>query len=266
MSELADRSIAALRAVHDELAARATSGSDSDLAAVSGAVDWDVAQVFGHLGSGAEIGLAVLTAGLAGEPAPDDAFNHQVWDRWNALDRRAKTDGFITANERLVSTLEGLSPDIREDASFSWVLPFPIGIELFSAMRLTETAQHAWDVRVAEDPAATLPAEAAGPLLDALTGPTSFMIGFIGKAEALGGTVAALEVRTTDPQRRFGLTLGEQVGIGAVPEPADGVLTAPAEAVDRLIAGRLRPEHTPEGVQLTGPVSLDQLRRVFPGY
>ena len=40
----------------------------------------------------------------------------------------------------------------------------------------------------------------------------------------------------------------------------------PAEAFIRLIAGRLAPEHTPHGVTVDGAISLDDLRKVFPGY
>ena len=32
------------------------------------------------------------------------------------------------------------------------------------------------------------------------------------------------------------------------------------------MSGRLRPEVTPTGVRVIGNVSLDDLRRVFPGY
>ncbi len=32
------------------------------------------------------------------------------------------------------------------------------------------------------------------------------------------------------------------------------------------MAGRLSPEHTPAAVEVTGNVTLDDLRRVFPGY
>ena len=265
MSELADRSIIALRRNHDDLAARVAGFTADDLARTSGATEWDVAQVLSHLGSGAEIGLAVLTAGLAGDPLPDNDFNQGVWARWDGLERPAKADNFVAANGRLVAALEELPAQTREDAAFSWLLPFPIGIELFAGMRLSEAVQHGWDVRVAFDPAATLPAESAGVLLDVLTGPASFMVGFVGKAEPLAGTTANLAVRTTDPEREFGLALGEQIGVGPTPADPDGVLRAPAEAVDRLIAGRLRPEHTPDGVELTGPITLAQLRHVFPG-
>jgi hypothetical protein len=52
--------------------------------------------------------------------------------------------------------------------------------------------------------------------------------------------------------------------------PAGGEATAtlvgPADAVARLLAGRLTPRWTPEGVSVSGNVDLDDLRRVFPGY
>ena len=34
----------------------------------------------------------------------------------------------------------------------------------------------------------------------------------------------------------------------------------------RLMSGRLRPERTPDGVRVTGDVTLEELRTVFPGY
>jgi uncharacterized protein (TIGR03083 family) len=264
LSELADRSIAALRATHDDLAARVAGFSAADLAATSGSAEWHVAQVLSHLGSGAEIAHAVLTAGLAGEPIPDNEFNQRVWDRWNQLDRQAQATGFVESNERLVSTLEELPAETRENAAFTWFLPFPVGIEIFAGMRLSELAQHAWDVRVAFDPADAIPDDVAGTMLDVITGPVSFMVGFVGRGDEQAPT--ALEVRTTGPERRLGLTLGPQVAVGPAPDAADGTLTAPAEAVVRLIGGRLRPEHTPDGIELTGPVSLEQLRQTFPGF
>jgi hypothetical protein len=44
------------------------------------------------------------------------------------------------------------------------------------------------------------------------------------------------------------------------------VLVGPADAVARLISGRLTPRWTPGGVSVSGNVDLDDLRRVFPGY
>ena len=38
------------------------------------------------------------------------------------------------------------------------------------------------------------------------------------------------------------------------------------EAALRLLAGRLKAPYLPDGVEVTGNVTLDDLRRVFPGY
>ena len=47
---------------------------------------------------------------------------------------------------------------------------------------------------------------------------------------------------------------------------ATATFDGPLEAGIRLMAGRLKPEHTPAGVDVTGNVTLDELRKVFPGY
>ncbi len=84
MSTLADKTIAALRTNHDNLVAFVRDLDADDLVRTSGASEWTVAQVFSHLGSGAEIGLATLRAALDGQDAPDGEFNQSVWARWNA--------------------------------------------------------------------------------------------------------------------------------------------------------------------------------------
>jgi hypothetical protein len=72
-------------------------------------------------------------------------------------------------------------------------------------------------------------------------------------------------VRTSGPERDFSLRVGETGELtdwdgGTV----DGELRIPAEAFLQLVYGRLDPQHTPE-VELTGPITVDDLRRVFPG-
>ena len=47
--------------------------------------------------------------------------------------------------------------------------------------------------------------------------------------------------------------------------PTANLVAEPEELV-RLLSGRLRPEHTPADVAVTGNVTLEDLRRVFPGY
>jgi uncharacterized protein (TIGR03083 family) len=267
MSTLADRTISALRGNHDQLTARVSGLDEEDLARQSGSSQWDVAQVLGHLGSGAEIALAALQAAMAGQETPGQDFNQLVWDRWNVMNPQEKAQGFLDANEQLVTAYEGLDATTRQALHVKLAfLPFPADVALLSGMRLNEAALHGWDVRVAFDPHATLTIEETAATLEQLTGPLSFMVGFLGKPEALGGIQATLRVETTDPNRVLGLVLGESVSLGDAPTDVGGVLTIPAEALLRLLAGRLDEAHTPDTVTITSSVvTLEQLRRVFPG-
>ncbi|HEX7460652.1 MAG TPA: maleylpyruvate isomerase N-terminal domain-containing protein, partial [Dermatophilaceae bacterium] len=106
MSTLADRTISALRGNHDQLTARVSGLDEEDLARQSGSSQWDVAQVLGHLGSGAEIALAALQAAMAGQETPGQDFNQLVWDRWNVMNPQEKAQGFLDANEQLVTAYE----------------------------------------------------------------------------------------------------------------------------------------------------------------
>ena len=265
---LADSAITALRRHHDDLAARVRGFDDDDLGRQSGASEWSVAQVLSHLGSGGEIALAGLQAAAAGADRPDQDFNLGVWDRGNAMTRRQQADGFLAANEALVSAYENMDDtarrDLRLDLGF---LPFPADLALVSGMRLNEATLHGWDVRVAFDPGATLPANEAAIALDLITGPLSFLLGFQAKTAILNGREVTMRVVTTNPDRVVGLVLGDKTQLGDAPGDADAVLTAPAEAFLRLLAGRLAAAHTPDSVILAGDaVTLDQLRTVFPGY
>ncbi|WP_326828414.1 maleylpyruvate isomerase N-terminal domain-containing protein [Streptosporangium sp. NBC_01810] len=269
MSTLADRAIAALRTTHDGLAAFVRGLDSADLDRQSGASEWTVAQVLSHLGSGAEIGLATLRAALDGQEAPGQDFNHEVWDRWNAKDPEGQCKDFLVADAEIVSAYEGLDAGSRERLRIKLgFLPEPGDVALVAGMRLNEAALHAWDVRVAFDPAATVASETGGVLTDLYSGPLDFMIGFIGRSDALDDPRRAttLRVETTDPARVLGLTLGETVGFSEAPEAADVTLSLPAEAWVRLLGGRLAGEHTPASVAVTGDgITLDDLRRVFPG-
>src|SRR4051812_4575902 len=115
MSSLADRTITGLRTTHDELAAVVPGLTADQLNRPSGASEWSVAQVLSHLGSGAEITLAGYRAALDGDPAPEQDFNQGVWDRWNAMSPEDQAAGFVERDNVLVETVEGLSPEQREN-------------------------------------------------------------------------------------------------------------------------------------------------------
>lgn len=265
MSSPADPAISALRAVHDALAARVAAYSDADLTRPSAASEWTVAQVLSHLGSGAEIGRAGLTSAVEGSAPPEQAFYRSVWDRWDAMTPREQADGVVGSDEALVAAYEALDDDTRRSAKGQLpFLPEPVGVDQLAALRLNEQALHAWDVAVVDDPAAGVEPAAVPVLLDALAGPLGVLVGFMGKPPA---SPAVLAVRTSDPARDLTLTLGERTVLaGGAPDAPDGELALPAEAFLRLLSGRLAPERTPAGVTASGPLDLEALRAVFPGF
>lgn len=259
MTTLADQVIAALRSGHDELSAVAAGLDEKDLGGSSGAAEWTVAQVLSHLGSGAEIARAALERSVAGEGAGPEGFNQGVWARWDAMTPVEQRDGFLVSNRALVERYEALDAGQREQVRIDLgFLPAPVSVAEAGRMRLAEFTLHAWDVR----PDGGLAAEAVPLLLDAYTP----MLQWIAKPAELGGRQARLAVSLSDPAVSYGLVLGDGVTLGEAPESPDGEVRAPAEAWVRLLTGRLAPVWTPPGVSVTGPVSLDDLRKVFPGF
>ena len=259
MSSLADRTISALASEHATLTAVAASVSDDQLTGPSGASEWALHDVFSHLGSGAEITLAGLQAGLGG-PAPAEGFNQSVWDRWNASSPREQLEGFVTHDAALVDALAALDATQRESVKLEvGFLPFPLSVASFAGMRLGEVAQHSWDVRVALDPSAGVAEESAATLLEQYGEGLGFMLGFVGKADQLSEP-AVVDVHG------YALTVAESVSLSPDAAGATATFRGPVEAAVRLLGGRLTAAYTPADVEVVGNVSLDDLRRVFPGY
>ena len=167
-------------------------------------------------------------------------------------------EGFLVANRNLVERYESLDAgqraEVRVDLGF---LPAPISVGEAGRLRLSEFSLHAWDVR----PDGEIAPAAVPLLLDGFTQ----MLAWIAKPDTLAGKQAELLVTLTDPATTYGLTLGDKVALGDAPANPDGELRAPAAAWLRLLTGRLAPERTPASVTVTGPVTLDDLRKVFPG-
>ena len=258
MSELVDRTVTALRAEHDTLVSLLPNLTDQQLEGPSGASEWTIAQVLSHLGSGAEI-LRKPILRAAGEPVDEEA-NEAVWARWDAATPVDQAAGFVQHDTAYVETVESLSPHQRDslliDLGF---LPEPVPLLAALGMRLNEVAAHSWDVRVGLDPSAGINPDSAALLVELYAGPLAFLLGFAAKPDRL-----AEPARVAIPGG--GLIVADQVAMS--PELADATATfeGPQEALVRLLSGRLKPEYTPEGVQVTGNVALDDLRTVFPGY
>jgi hypothetical protein len=125
-------------------------------------------------------------------------------------------------------------------------------------LRLNEHALHTWDIAVALDAAATIPAAIAAFVVDNL----QLIARYTGKHE---GESTSVTVRTTEPERTFTLALTSD---GVTLEPGasgadDTVLALPAEAFVRLLYGRLDPDHTPPA--MADDPTVDRLRHTFPG-
>jgi uncharacterized protein (TIGR03083 family) len=256
MTTLVDRAVAALRANHDTLAALVPALSEEQLRGRSGAADWTVAQVLSHLGSGAEISRKPI-ATAAGEQV-DAEGNESIWARWNALSPVDQAAGFVKHDAAYVDTVSALSteqPDSRIDLG---ILPEPAPLVVALALRLNEVANHSWDVRVGVDPSAILDPDSAELLIELFGGPLAFLLGFSGKADQI-----EQEVRLAIPGG--GIEITDTVAVTATVDHPTATFEGPAEAAVRLLSGRLGAEHA-NGVGVTGNVTLDELRNVFPGY
>ncbi len=102
---------------------------------------------------------------------------------------------------------------------------------------------------------------AAEVLVEHFTGGLGFLLGFTGKAESLSEP-ARVELEHDEVT----IVIDDKVSISTAPTDATAAFSGGPEALIRLIGGRLTAPYTPEGVEVTGNVTLDDLRRVFPGY
>jgi uncharacterized protein (TIGR03083 family) len=219
---------------------------------------WTIAEVLSHLGSAAEIFQGWFTAALDRTAPPGQETNQPIWDAWNARGAEAQARDSLDINERLVRRFESLSNEELARIHLT-LFGMPLDATGLARFRLGEHAVHSWDIAVALDPTAQVLPDAVALLIDTL----SMLARFAGKPQ---DKEFRLRVRTREPKRDISLWVGGTVEIS--PRDGDGMvdgeLAIPAEAFLRLVYGRLDPAHTPE-VELTGSITLDDLRHVFPG-
>ena len=257
MTQLVDRTITALRAEHDVLVALLPNLPDESFEAPSGASEWTVAQVLSHLGSGAEITRAPIARAAGEQLEPTDT--HAVWARWDAAGPLDQAAWFVEHNARWLETVEGLSAEQRASLQVDLgFLPDPVPLEVALGMRLNEVANHSWDVRVGLDPAAQVHPESAELLVELFRGPLGFILGFSAKPGELPEP-ASVAVPGA------GLVLDSGATVVARVESPTATFHGTPEAFIRLLNGRLKDPYAGD-VTVEGSVTLDDLRRVFPGY
>lgn len=267
-------SIKALRTSHDRFVALVEPLLDAGVQRPSYASEWSIAQVASHLGSQAEIFQLFLDAGLTDGLAPGGEVFPPIWDRWNALPPARQVTRSIVANEQFVTRVERLELDHRDGLRVA-VSGTELDLAGLALLRLGEHAVHTWDVAVTLDPDTTIAADAVRLLIDQLPS----------LAARTGQPVAgraSLQILTDEPQRRFRLQLAPEVALvneEGAPSPSEWRLQMPAEALIRLIYGRLDAGHTPGGItaEKVGDHGMSdgshdashllrQLRHVFPGF
>jgi uncharacterized protein (TIGR03083 family) len=238
-------SVARLRALVESL------GPDQ-LRASAYPTEWTVADALSHIGSSAVIAvMRVDTALHGGEVDPQP-----VWDEWDAKDADAKAADGLAADQAFLQRVEALSDEERSTIAIS-LGPMTLDLPAHLRFRAAEHVLHVWDIAVAFDPRATLAPDGVETVLEMLP----MIARFSGKPT---GATRALRIRTTEPARVFVVSVTPD-GVSLEPDnaDADAALELPAEALARLVYGRLDPDHTPAFVG--SEADLDELRRVFQG-
>lgn len=251
--------VRAVRASHDRLAGIAGSLDSSGLRTQSYAKEWSIAQVLSHLGSQAEIFGLGLDAALTGDGALGREAFPPIWDKWNARSPEEQAAQSMAVNAALVARVEALSA-----AELASIRAAMFGRTLDAAgmlrMRLSEHALHTWDVAVALDPAARVAPDAVQLLIDGV--PAT-----VGRAGRKSEQPRIIAVTVSDPARAFTLdTGGVTLTPGAPDTPASGSLELTAEALLRLVYGRVDESGVSPGELRATNVTLPELQAVFPGF
>jgi uncharacterized protein (TIGR03083 family) len=251
------RSLDALRSSVDRLATLVAPLDDDAITAAAHPTERTIAQVCAHLGSGAEIHTARITAVLADRPAPDD-LSERTRAQWDAKSPREMVDDALRADAALLERLSTIPPDQQAD------LHLPLGTmevpyETFVASRLAEHVVRGWDVAEALDPGAALSADG----LDIVLVRTLWLASFAARP---AGEARTITIATSEPEEAIAVVIRTddvEVETGVAIPPVD--LMMPTESFVRLVHGRLDPLHTPPAVVAADAALLDQLRAVFAG-
>jgi uncharacterized protein (TIGR03083 family) len=256
--------IAALRGSQQRLADLVGTLTPEQLRGPSYDPGWPIAQVLSHIGSQAEIAYQSLVATLAGREAFGPEGFAYILAVWSARDPDQKAAECLAHDAGHVRRLGQLTDEQLAAIRVSF-----FGMEFDAVgmvwLRLGEHALHSWDIAVSLDSSALVAPQSVELLVDRI--PQVAM-----RAGKPGASRFTLGIATTDPKREFVLEVADSVTMTAVPDGTSsrspsGIpwIQMPAEALLRLVYGRLDPEHMPPPDSISGPIDIDALRATFPG-
>lgn len=262
MTTSARECLAVLRRDHDRFFELVVGLTPDELSQRSYCNEWSVADVLSHLGSGAEIFTQWALAGLhEREPVAHDEME-EIWARWNALTPVEKAEKAALSSDDFLDRLEALDDETLESLVFTLPGGHTMPAPTMLSMRLVETALHGWDVEVTFELSARVRPEAVDLIVDTLATSAPRWAA----SEGWGGP-KRIQIDTSEPERHFLASLEDGLSwdaSAAGEAPAAARLAAEAEAVVRLVYGRLDEAHTPSGIEVSG-IDLDELRKLFPG-
>ena len=216
--------------------------------------EWTIADVLSHLGSGAVILHRRFDDAIAGSETPSE-FAQSIWDAWNAKTSQSQATDALVADQAFLDRVGSVTDEERSRFEFA-MGPMTFDFAGLIGLRLNEHALHTWDIEVTLDPHVSVAADTTRVVVDNL----QMIVRFTGKST---GTEHRIAVHTIEPARDFTITIGaEAVSLEPTESVQEPDLEIPAEALVRLVYGRMDPDHTPP---TRGPADLDELRRVFPG-
>jgi uncharacterized protein (TIGR03083 family) len=253
--------VTALTKTSHRLAGLADSLSTAQLRRPAFPSEWTIAQVFSHLGNAAEICTALVERGLSGDPTPPQREQLvPIWERWDAMTPEAQIEAWRAADDRHRTVLSAIS---REQAA-SLRIPYfvgPLTLTEYVGYRLSEHSVHAWDIAVALDPKATIPADELDLLwqrLDLITGR------FFDKDQLARLRPRTLDLELLDRGAHYTLELGDAPRLSLTPPVTPtGSVAGTSDALLRLTYGR---HQVRDPVTVTGAVALDDLQNLFPGF
>lgn len=193
--------------------------------------EWRIYQVVGHLASGTRLLLGSLAQWFDGGPPVSQEQRQRIWAHFDALALEQVHGEFRAALQDYFGRLDALPSDAGRQEVETFLGTRPVQDML--TMRLQEVVLHTWDVLVARDRSAQIPADALE-----LLRPVQVQLRALRTPALLAGKRVRLRASEGAWQRLIDFR-GEKPVVREDPAAeADLTVDAPAEELCRLLSGR----------------------------